>query len=574
MKRCPECRRDYYDDTLRYCLDDGSGLLEGPASGSGAENEPATAILSEPGAVATGFRDGDATRSQLLVSDQTAIMSGGAEAERLSHFGELSERRSLSAHRAAKPLAAGIVAVLVLLGGFFGYRYFRSAGSIQINSIAVMPFVNESGNADVEYLSDGMAETLISSLSKLANLSVKARNAVFPYKGKEVSARQIGEELGVQAVLLGRLAERGGNIKLNLELVNAKTLDVIWSEQYDRKPGDLVSLQQEIARDVSSKLKLRLTGADQQNLAKKYTDDPEAYRLYLQARFYLNKRVGKEYDKAEGYLRQALARDPDFALGFVGLAEFIDDDNRPLAKEHILRALAIDNELSEAHAAYGYQLSLDREWAAAERELSRAIELDPRNARAHQLNGTRLMFIDRFDECLAAYDRAVELEPTFADIRVNRATCLAAAGRMDEGIAEMKKAIEIDPNYPWAHSALSFLYRMKGDHAASVEARARSTELVDRPDLARRLRETFRERGWKAYLQELFDQTTELFPNLIRRASILCELGKPDEAIVLLEQSAAIGEWWLFIIKHDPQFAVLRDDPRFQALVKQFDPPQ
>ncbi|MGH9948404.1 MAG: tetratricopeptide repeat protein, partial [Pyrinomonadaceae bacterium] len=286
------------------------------------------------------------------------------------------------------------------------------------------------------------------------------------------------------------------------------------------------------------------------------------------------KRVGKEYNKAEGYLRQALARDPNFALGFVGLAEFADDDDRSLAKEYILRALAIDNELSEAHGAYGYQLALDRDWVASERELTRAIELDPRNVRAHQSNGTRLMFIGRHQECLAAYDRAVELDPTYVDIRVNRGTCLAAAGRMDEAIADMKKAIEIDPSYPWAHSALSFLYRMKGDHAASVEARARSAELVDRPELAKRLRDTFRERGWKVYLQELFDQTSELFPNLVRRASILCELGKPDEALTLLEQSAAKGEWWLFIIKHDPQFDALRENPRFQAIVKQFDPPQ
>ena len=576
MKRCPECGREY-DNTMMFCLDDGAELLYGPArSEPGAvatgllpSDEPATAILHLTGA------PGEApTRVQINTTDQTAILRTEAEAEPRESLGGLSERQSLSANRAAKPLAAVVVTVLVLVGGFFGYRYFPAAGSKQIESIAVMPFVNESGNADVEYLSDGMAETLINNLSKLANLSVKARNAVFPYKGKEISAKQIGEELGVQAVLLGRLAERGGNIKLNLELVNAKTLDVIWSEQYDRKQGDLVNLQQEIARDVSSKLRLKLTGADQQNLAKKYTTDAEAYRLYLQARFYLNKRVGKEYDKAGPILQQAVARDPNFALGFVGLAEFIDDDDRPRAKEYILRSLAIDNELSEAHGAYGYQLALDRDWVASERELTRAIDLDPRNARAYQSNGNRLMYIGRYQESLAAYDRAIELEPTFADIRVNRSTCLAAAGRMDEGIAEVKKAIEIDPNYPWSHSALSFLYRMKGDHAASVEERALAAEIIDRPDLAKRLRDTFRERGWRAYLQELFDQTKELFPNLIRKASILCELGKPDEAIVLLEQSAATGEWWLFMIKHDPQFDVLRDNPRFQALVKQFDPPK
>lgn len=151
---------------------------------------------------------------------------------------------------------------------------------------------------------------------------------------------------------------------------------------------------------------------------------------------------------------------------------------------------------------------------------------------------------------------------------------MAASGRIDEGIAEMKKAIEIDPSYPWSHSALSFLYRMKGDQAASVESRAHAAELVDRHDLAKRLRDTFRERGWKAYLQELSYQTSGKFPNLVRRASIYCELGRSDEAVGLLEQSALEGEWWLFLVRVDPQFDVLRNDPRFQAIVKQFEVPQ
>ena len=569
MKRCPECRRDYYDDTLLYCLDDGNALLEGPASA----DEPATAILSEPGAIATGFPASESpTRAQINTTDQTAIFRTGAEAEPQKNLGELSERQSLSAHRAAKPLIAAVVAIALLVGGFFAYRYFSPAK--QINSIAVMPFVNESGNTDVEYLSDGMTETLIKSLSQLPNLNVKGRSSVFRYKGKDVDTKTLGKELGVQAVLYGRVIQRGEQLTLSLELLDAQTDNVIWTDSYDRRSSDLVSLQNEVARDVSSKLRLKLTGADRQKLAKNYTNDPEAYRLYLQARFYLNKRVGKEFDKARPILEQAVARDTNFALGYVGLAEFINTNDRPRAKEYILRALAIDNELSEAHAFYGHQLSLDRDWAASEREFKRAIDLDPQNANAHRLNGTRLMFIGRHDECLSAYDRAIELEPTYADFRVNRGTCLMAAGRLDEGIAEVRRATEMDPNYAWSHSALSFLYRMKGDHAASVEARSRSAELVDRPDLAKRLRDTFRERGWKAYLQELFDQTAELFPNLVRRASILCELGKPDEAMVLLEQSAANGEWWLFMVKHDPQFDVLRENPRFQALVKQFDPPQ
>lgn len=190
MKRCPECRRDYYDDTLLYCLDDGNALLEGSASGS-SRNEPATEILSEPPVLAGGSEPSEApTRAQINTTDQTTRLPAGREAEPQNSLGDASEKHSFSANRAAKPLAAVIVAVLVLAVGFFGYRYFSTANSKQIESIAVMPFINDSGYADVEYLSDGMTETLINSLSQIPNLSVKARSSVFRYKGKEIDPKK------------------------------------------------------------------------------------------------------------------------------------------------------------------------------------------------------------------------------------------------------------------------------------------------------------------------------------------------------------------------------------------------
>ena len=215
MKRCPECGREY-DNTMMFCLDDGAELLYGPAR-------------SEPGAIATGFLSdepqtailhstaapGEApTRAQINTTDQTAILRTGAEAEPRESSGGVSEKHSFSANRAAKPLAALVVAVLVLVGGFFGYRYFSPTK--QIESIAVMPFVNESGNADVEYLSDGMTETLIGSLSKLPNLNVKPSSSVFRYKGKKTDALTIGRELNVHAVLNGRIVQRGDELTLSL----------------------------------------------------------------------------------------------------------------------------------------------------------------------------------------------------------------------------------------------------------------------------------------------------------------------------------------------------------------------
>jgi len=231
MKRCPECRRDYYDDTLLYCLDDGNALLEGPRSEPGAiatgfpSDEPQTAILHSTAS------PGEApTRAQIHTTEQTAVFPAGAEAEPRESLGRPSEKHGFSANRAAKPrervgsrqrllAGAGIAALILLVGAYFAYNYL--APTKQIESIAVMPFANESGIADVEYLSDGMTETLISSLSQVPNLNVKGRSSVFRYKGKDVDTKTLGKELGVQAVLYGRIIQRGDQLSLSLELLDA-----------------------------------------------------------------------------------------------------------------------------------------------------------------------------------------------------------------------------------------------------------------------------------------------------------------------------------------------------------------
>src|SRR4030095_4247660 len=225
MKRCPQCRRDYYDDTLSFCLEDGSPLVYGVS-----DDDPATAVLSEPGAVATGSPASESpTRAQIHTTDRTSNYARETEAEPQGKIEDSTERRSLSAHPAAKPLMALTVLILTLVAGFLGYQFFSAASSKQIESIAVMPFVNESGDPDAEYLSDGMTETLMGSLSEVPNLSVKARSSVFRYKGKETDTRTIGKELNVQAVLNGRIAKRGDQLSLSLELVDVHTENLLWS---------------------------------------------------------------------------------------------------------------------------------------------------------------------------------------------------------------------------------------------------------------------------------------------------------------------------------------------------------
>ncbi len=472
-----------------------------------------------------------------------------------------------------KYLAAGLLTLLLAIGGFFGYKYFTPTR--QIESIAVMPFVNESGNSDVEYLSDGMTETLIGSLSNLPNLSVKPRSSVFRYKGKETNPQTIAKELNVQAILNGRVVQRGNDITLYIELIDAQKDTVLWKSDYNRQMSNLVSLQSEIALDVSTNLKIKLSGADQAKVTKNYTNDPEAYRLYLQGLFYSNMRAGKLFDRAEGYFKQAIERDPNFALAYAGLAASYGQFERPKAKEYIMRALALDNQLSEAHSALGYQLLLDYDFAASERELKRAIELNPNNAIAYQVNGSRLMMLGRYDESLASFDRAIEIEPTLPDIRNNRAACLVASGKIDEGIESLKKAIELDPTFVWNHSHLSFIYRLKGEHAASVEERARASDLLDQAENAKRLRTSFANGGWSAYLREIVRQNWgNLSTSQTRKASFLAELGEKEDAISWLQDGAAKGDWWLFSIKYDPAFDGLRGDPRFQQLLKKFEPPK
>ena len=544
MKRCPECRRDYYDDTLLYCLDDGNALLDGPATARASDDEPATAILSEPGAIATGFPASESPiRAQIDTTDQTAIFPDRAEAKPQEDSGELSERRSHSAHQAAKPqgsraklFAVAGVTILLLVGGFFAYRYF-SSNSKQIESIAVMPFVNESGNADVEYLSDGMTETLISSLSNLPNLNVKPRSSVFRYKGKDTDLPTIAKELNVQAILNGRIVQRGDNLTLYLSLVDAQTGNQIWGEPYNRKMIGLVSLQSEIARDVSQKLKTKLSGADKQRLAKNYTKNPEAFQLYLKGRFYWNKRTPQDLQKAIEYFNQAIAVDPNYALGYAGLADAYalrsnyraapPHETMPKAKDAALKALSLDNNLAEAHTALGLILHIyDYDFAGAEREHLRAIELNPNYATAHHFYGIVLSHLGRHEESLAQLERALEIDPFSLVITRAYGERLIFARRYDDAITQLKKTLELDADSELAHFGLAIAYQTKGNYAEAVEEYAKYQEQIGEPQTAAIMRESYSKSGWQGFLRMITEKRIRFNSPLDNLATFYAALGE------------------------------------------------
>ncbi len=598
MKRCPECGREY-DNTMMFCLDDGAELLYGPAK-------------SEPGTVATGFSDsgepatailhstaapGEApTRGQLHTTERTAILPGGAEAEPQKNLDDATEKLSLSANRAAKPLAALIVAVLVLVGGFIGYRYF--APTKQIESIAVMPFVNESGNADVEYLSDGMTETLISSLSNIPNLSVKASSTVFYYKGKQTSAKTIGDELKVQAVLFGKVSQRGDDLRLSLELVNTDTQDVIWSEQYNRKQSDLVALQSLIAKAVSDKLRLRLTATEQERVSRTNTTSSEAQQLYLKGRFHWNKRNTDDFQKAREYFQQAIAADPKYALAYAGLADTLalmpyygayrPSEYMPLAKQAAQKALEIDPNLAEAHASLGQILTNhDYDLKGAERELKRAIELDPKYPSAYQWLSEVYHYLGNGDQTLSEINKALELDPLSLIINNQKGRAIDFGGKRDEAIVQFKKTIELFPDAASPRNNLADVYEAKGMYPEAVEQRLIQVKLLFglSPENIKDLQIAFEKGGYKGFVQKQIDiqlasQRSSLekdknaYLPAFRIAETYARLGDKDKAFEYLNKAFDQREPQIAELKIRLPLIFLRDDPRFKELVRKIGFPE
>jgi TolB-like protein/Flp pilus assembly protein TadD len=550
---------------MSFCLDDGSELLFGPATAPSGD-EPATAILHSASA------PGEApTRAQINTTDQTVILP--------ANTGDLTPKpRGLDKRLLFAPFLLAIIA----LGGFFGYKYFAPAK--QIESIAVMPFVNESGNSDVEYLSDGMTETLISSLTNLPNLNVKARSSVFRYKGKEMDAKTLGKELNVQAILNGRVSQRGDQLTLSLELVDVATENAIWSQRYDRKQIDLVSLQSEIARDVSSKLKTKLSGADAAKIEKNYTDNAEAYQQYLKGKFFWNKRTGDALKQSVEFYTQAIEKDPKFALAYAGLAQSYvfypgygvgsSKESMPLAKTAALRAIELDDSLAEAHVALGiYYSSFSWNLPVAEKEFRRAIELDPNYATAHQQLGIEcLVTMGRFGEAIAEGERAEELDPVSPIIAADLGNILMRARRFDESLAQLNRVLTLDPNFWVTYWYLGMAHHGKGQYAEAVAEYRKALALDDNPWVKALLVQSLVRAGQRneavKLLGELQSESARRYVSSSSLAIAYGALGEKDKAFVLLARDVDERSTRAGLFSVNPIWDDLRDDPRFADLIK------
>src|SRR6266542_4323073 len=481
-------------------------------------------------------------------------------------------------------LLVGVISTL----GYFAY-FSRGGSTKQISSIAVMPFVNESGNADVEYLSDGMTETLISSLSQLPNLNVKARSTVFRYKGKQLDAKTIGKELNVQAILNGRVVQRGDQLTLSLELVDVATENAIWSQQYNRKPTDLVSLQSEIARDVSNKLKTKLSGADLAKVEKNYTANPEAYQLYLKGKFYWNKRTGESLKQAAELYRQEIEKDPNYALAYSGLAETYvlfssydvapANDSMPQAKAAAQRALEIDDSLAEAHTALGFYLS-NYEWDrdGSEREYRRAIELKPNYATAHHWLGADLVYVKRFDDSLVELRCGEELDPLSPIIGTNLGDTLVFARRYDEAIAQYRRILVSNPNFAYTHRALGWAYGSKGMYPEAI-AETRTAIELNNGSSAKGYWGLWLAKSGKRdeavkLLSELKQETTRDYVQSYTFALIYIGLGDKEEALNWLEKQMSGRSDTANTYAVAPELDELRSEPRFKEMLKRMNLPE
>ena len=566
MKRCPQCHRVETDDTLAFCRTDGVALINdlGSVGGDLATSGPMSSEID------TSLLPHTSTTPEIArnTGPTTALPAEQVQAN----------TRDLTKTK-RRGLASASIALVVVVALALGYLYWSRNRTTTIESIAVMPFVNESGNADVEYLSDGMTETLINSLSQIPNLSVKARSSVFRYKGKEIDTKKIAADLNVQAILTGRVVQRGDQLTLNLELVDAQTENILWGNRYERKSSELVALQSEIARDVSNKLKTRLSGVDAAKVEKNYTANADAYQLFLKGRFYAVKRTGKGAKQAIDYYQQAVTIDPNYALAYAGLAEanwFLALysypqvlEAVPTARELALKAIELDSSLAEPHSILGVIcFNYDHDFACMEREAKRAIELNPNYSEGHRRYGLLLVNLGKIEEARLAYKRALEIDPLSPVANLEYARLLFYEKRYEESEVMSKKNVELDPNFWYAHWQLFYVYRMKRDYASAVEELARVQDARGEPDAAKLIRESFVNGDWQGFLRKITEARTrlKLYPYFV--ATFFAELGEKDRAFALINEAIETKDQHTSQMKIDPFMEPLRNDPRFQQVLK------
>jgi TolB-like protein/Tfp pilus assembly protein PilF len=474
--------------------------------------------------------------------------------------------------------AIGVVAVAVVIA----LAVLRTGNHGEgIDSIAVLPFANGSGDPNAEYLSDGITEGVINSLSRVPHIRVMARSTVFRFKGHSDDPQKLGAELKVRAVVTGRVLQRGDALDIQAELVDVSSGSQLWGEDYNRKLSDASGIQQEIARDISDSLRVRLNAEEKSKLAQSNTQNPEAYQLYLKGEYFLFKLTEQDGKKAVGYFQQAIDADSSYALAYTGLAtayvafsdtSLVPQESIPKAKEAVKTALKLDDSLAEAHRALADILfNYDWDWPSAEREYKRAIDLNPNYAEAYHQYAWPLAMSGRSSEALAQLKHAQQLDPLSLFIATDMNVPFYVARQYDLSIEQSRKAIEMEPNFYMAHYTLAVALAQKRDYAAAIAEFRRAKSLSDVPWNDAGLGYVYAASGKK---QDALHVIADLKSKAKKRhispyaiATVYAGLGDRPAAFEWLEkayQERSPGMTWL---KVEPMLDNVRSDPRYADLL-------
>lgn len=488
----------------------------------------------------------------------------------------------LKSHR-----TAGVIVVLLLLAATTAFILYsnRNSTNAVIDSIAVLPFENQSQIVDTDYLSDGITESIINSLTQLPNLRVSTRSSVFRYKGKQTDPIAIGKELGVSAVLTGRVMQRGENLTISTELLDVRDNKQLWGEQYQRSLSDLLAMQRDIAREIASNLRPKLTAQGQ--FAKSATDNAEAYQLYLHGRYFFHKFTPADHKRAEEYFNQALAKDPNYARAYSGLADtlvasavngwVVPTEGYPRAMAAAQKAVAIDDNLAEAHATLGAITMFYRlDWAKAEQEYKRAIELNPNHTDTYEIYSYLLSATGRHSESIDIMKRGVALDPLSLPILDDIGQAYYWARRSDEALEHYRKSIDVESTHPGAYAGIGVVYEQKGMYKEAIEAFQKAIDSTERTSsLLGLLGHAYARSGKRAealkILDELKQMEKEKYVSPYDLGVIYTGLGEKDQAIEQLNKAYEQRVGWVIMLKTEPMFDPLRSDARFAALVQRLD---
>jgi len=493
-----------------------------------------------------------------------------------------NDQPAVAGTKASKKPAWLAGAALVVLAASLGFWFLRPARAI--DSVAILPFTNSGADPNTEYLSDGITESIIDSISQLPNLRVMAWTTVARYKSQTKDPLAIGAELGVKSVLTGKIVQSGNQLQIQTELVDLATGSRLWGEQYTRQLSDVIPLQKEISLRISEKLRLKLSGADEQKLKKNTTADPEAYTLYLKGRYFWNKRSEEGMRKAISYFQQAIDRDPGYALAYAGLADAynLGDDwgstppseSFPRAKAAALRALDLDDSLAEAHTSLAFvKANYDWDFPGAEEEFQRAIALNPNYATAHQWYAMYLVPMRRFAEAEREIKVAQDLDPLSLIISLGVGEIFEWERNYDAAFRQYQKTLELDPSFIGTYGHLSTIYEHKGMYREAVEAAKKVAVLKGNNDEVSEMERVFRKNGYpgldqmnlrrdfEAQAQGKYVRSSEIAENYLRT-------GNKPQALHWLEKAFEERDSSLVFLPIDAEFDSLRSDPQFQELLK------